>query len=140
MSNQIKTFVTQLVDWYATRRIDGRLSLHQDQIPETDLDNLCALMLSQDDMLSAEAIGPDNPDFYKAIVPAVFKSLMVPKNGFVNEEFRDVMCSSIRSYLFPHIEKLIDDQLEFVNEDTACHTSLIWDRASEKTIEIRSHG
>ena len=82
--------------------------------------------------------GPDNPEFQTAMVPALLRSLMMPKNGFESEYFQDAYNASIRSYLRPRIAAMLEEKLEFLNEDRVCHTSLIWDRASEKVVEIRS--
>ena len=136
-SPQVQSMVSKLIDWYAESRA-GLLALEVNAIPECDLDNVCAMMLSQDDDLAAEATGPDNPEFYTAILPALMQSLKMPKNGFESEHFRDVYNASIRSYLKPMITRMIDEKLEFINEDRVCHMSLIWDRGSEKTLEIAS--
>jgi hypothetical protein len=136
-SPQITALVHQLINWYGSRQY-GMISVDVDKIPEADLNNLCAIMLSQDDDLASEATGPDNPDFYKAMLPAVVRSLMMPKSGFESEDFRDVYNSGIRAYLKPRITAMIEEKLEFMNEDRVCHTSLIWDRVSEKTLEIAS--
>lgn len=138
MSNQINIMVSQIVDWYAKRQRDGMLTLNLNDVPEHDINNLCALMLSQDDDLAAESVGADNPEFFKAIIPAIFKIMVMPRGGFENEEFRDVMCSSIRAYLRPRIEAMIESKLEYVNEDNGCHTSLIWDHVHERAIEVGS--
>jgi hypothetical protein len=134
-NNQIQIMVNQLVDWYAERKA-GLLTLVIDQIPESDLNALVALILSKNDDLAAEASGPDNPEFFTAIMPAMIRALNMPKNGFESEYFRDVQISAIKNYLIPKISVLIADRLEELNEDTECHTSLIWDRAREKTIEM----
>ena len=138
MNNQIKFLVSQLIEWYSESDSDG-IYVDLDIIPESDLDNLCAMILSQDDELAAEATGPDNPEFYTAILPSMIRALKMPKNGFENEEFRDVQIASIRHYLKPRIFKMINERLEEIKGDKECHLSLIWDRKSEKVIEIRSH-
>jgi hypothetical protein len=136
-SPQVTALVQQLINWYGSRQY-GMISVDVDKIPEADLNNLCAIMLSQDDDLAAEASGPDNPEFYKAMLPSVILSLMMPKSGFESEDFRDVYNASIRAYLKPRITAMIEEKLEFINEDKVCHTSLIWDRTREKVVEIAS--
>ena len=136
MSKQVRTMVNQLVDWYA-ERIDGIITLtSMKNIPESDYNNIAAMMLSQNDDLAAEASGPDNDEFYKSILPAMIKALKMPKNGFENEEFRDVYKSAIRSYVMPKIFGMITERLNELNEDNGCHTSLIWNRESEKVVEL----
>lgn len=134
-SPQVKSLITQLIDWYGIRK-SGLLSLDVVAIPEHDINNLCALILSQDDDLATEAAGPDNPEFYTAILPAMLRALQMPKNGFENEEFRNVQTSAIRNYLMTRIGALIEKALEELNEDRVCHVSLIWDRGSEKALEM----
>jgi hypothetical protein len=138
-NKQIKQYVSQIVTWYA-ENIGGLLTLECKNIPESDLNCLAALMLSQDDDLAAEATGPDNPEFYRSLLPSMIRSLQTSKNGFESEEFRDVYNSAIRNYLIPQITQMINERLDDLNEDSGCHVKLVWNRATEKTMEIRSHG
>lgn len=139
-SRQVGDMVHQLVDWYAKTNRAGMYELDSRDIPENDLNNLTALMLSQDDMLASEATGPDNPEWEKSMQPALIRTLKTQKNGYAMEEFHDVWTSGVRAYLMTYIDHLVEERLQELNEDRACHTSLIWDRASEKVVEIRSHG
>lgn len=136
-SPQVKKMVATLVDWYATRDT-GLLVLDPKDIPESDLNNLAGLILSQDDMRASEANGPDNDDWDKSMLPALIRTMQHQKNGYNMEEFHDIWTAGVRNYLMPVIKKMIAERLECLNEDMECHMSLIWDRASEKVIEIES--
>ncbi len=137
MSIHIQTMVNSIVDWYADRE-NGLLTLDVANIPESDLNNLSATMIAADDMLAAEATGPDNQEWYGSMLPALIRTMQSQKTGYSTEEFHDVWTSSVRNYLMPRIEKLIAKRLEELNEDTECHMSLIWDRAKEKVIEMQN--
>ncbi len=67
-------------------------------------------------------------------------SLRFAKSGYTMEEFHDVWTSGVRAYLMPQITRLLDERIETLNEDRECHTSLIWDRAREIAVEVRSAG
>jgi hypothetical protein len=141
-SKQVNLFVNDLIGWFGTSDDQHVVTLDAYKIPETELNELAALIMSQDDMLASEATGPDNPEWEKAMLPALYRSMNIsntnPSPCFA-EEFHDVWTSGVRAYLMPYIEEMINNQLEVLNEDMGCHTSLIWDRASERTVEIRSH-
>lgn len=137
MSNQIKEMVGKIISWYAVRK-RGLIALDPYDIPENDLNNLAALILSQDDNLSSESNGPDNTEWEKSMLPALIRTMKTQKTGYSMEEFHDVWTSGVRSYAMPIISRLIDESLKEINEDRTCHTSLTWDRTSEKVIEIRS--
>jgi len=139
MINQVNQMIAKIIDWYAVD-INGIRTLDPHDIPENDINNLTALILSQDDWLSSEANGPDNPEWERSMLPALLKTMQTQKNGYSMEEFHDVWTSGVRAYVMKTIAEMIDEALEVLNEDKVCHTSLIWDRASEKTVEIRSHG
>ena len=138
-SKQLNNMISQLVDWYAHYE-DGLLQLNIFNIPESDLNNLSALMISQDDDLAAEACGPDNPEWEKSMHPALIRTMQSQKNGYTMEDFHDVWTAGVRNYLMPRITRLIEERLESLNEHSGCHVSLVWDRGSEKVIEIRPHG
>lgn len=137
MNNRIQYMVSQLVDWYATQ-CDGLLVLDYDSIPKSDLDKLCAIMLYRDDDLFSEAAGPDNPEWEKSMKPALIESLQ--DDYFSLMDFPDIWKAGIRFYLKSRICKMIDERLEFINGDSGCHTSLIWDRERERAVEVRSLG
>lgn len=134
-STQVKHMVNDLVDWYAEIK-NGLLTLNVSSIPETDLNNLAGLILSQDDWASSEANGADNPEWEKSMLPALIKTMRTQKTGYSMEEFHDVWTSGVRSYVMPAIERMIEEELEYRNGDSGCHTRLVWDRATERTIEV----
>lgn len=137
-SLQIKKAVQQIITWYADTR-GGLALLDVNNIPENDLNNLCSLILSQNDDLAAEAAGPDNPEWERTMMPALVNTLRSTYG--TPTELNDIWTAGIRAYLMPVIQRLLEDELLIINEDTECHMSLIWDRVSERTVEVRqSHG
>lgn len=140
-SKQIRDLVHDIVNWYATySRADGFYVLNMSDIPETDLNNLAGLIVSQSDDYASEATGFDNDDFERAMRPALVKAMRGKKDGYSMEEFHDAWISGVRNYLMPCMTKLVEEALDDFNGEKGCTTELAWDRRSEKVIEIRSHG
>lgn len=139
-SKQVNLFVNDLIGWFGTSDDRHVITLDAYKIPETELNALAALIMSQDDMLASEATGPDNPEWEKAMLPALHRTMRMSNtnpNPCFAEEFHDVWTSGVRAYLMPYIERIINDQLEILNEDKECHESLIWDWVNERTVEVR---
>lgn len=138
-SRQIRLMVQDIVNWYATYSRDDRcFVLNVSDIPENDLNNLAGLIISQSDDYASEATGFDNADFERSMRPALVVAMRKQKNGYLMEVFHDAWVSGVRSYLIPCMTKLIDSALEDFNGEKGCNMELVYDRATEKVIEIRS--
>ena len=137
-SAQVRSCVSSLVDWYAERASNGLLTLDVPNIPESDINNLAGLILAQDTMLAGESTSADNPDWEKSMLPALIRSMRSQKTGYTTEEFHDIWTAGVRNYLMPYMNRMIEECLQDLNGDRECLMEQVYDRATEKVIEIRS--
>lgn len=137
MDRQITEIADRIVDWYATHdRMTGVWSINIHDIPESDINQLAGIMLSKDDDLAAQATGPDNDEWEKAMLPALTRALLSGRPPAEQEDFNDVWMSGIRAYLKDIMQRVLDQRLKFIKEDEECYTGLVWDRTAEKTLEM----
>ena len=135
---QVTDIADRFVELYSKRdSMTGVWSIDTYDIPENDLNQLAGMMLSKDDDLSAQATGPDNDEWEKAMMPALTRALLSGRPPAEHEDFNDVWMSGVRAYLKDSMQHVLDQRLEFIREDDQCYTTLVWDRASERTMEVR---
>jgi hypothetical protein len=138
MDRQIAEIADRIVDQYATRdRMTGVWWIDTHDIPDSDLNQLAGMMIAKDDDLAAQATGPDNDEWEKAMMPALTRALLSGRPPAEHEDFNDIWMSGVRAYLRGHMADLLTERLEWIKEDDQCHEILVWDRASEKVVELR---
>lgn len=141
MDRQVREIADQLVDWYKHHdSVAGMWVIDTHDIPESDLNQLAGMILSKDDGLSAEATGPDNPEWESAMLPALIRAMRSGQPPASQEHFNDVWMSGIRAYLRPMMQRILDERLETIMEDSQCYSTHVMDRNTGVVTEIRWNG
>jgi hypothetical protein len=117
--------------------VAGCYTFDKEDEPGQSLVELAESMLADDEGFAAEATGPDNPSYYTLMMPALRKYLRKSYDEDRRIEFMSAWKSGVVDYCRRSMMKLLDERLEAYNEEKGCHTSLIWDRVSERTVEVR---
>lgn len=138
---QVKDIADRLVELYSKRdRMTGVIAIDTYDIPESDLNQLAGMMLSKDDDLAAQATGPDNDEWEKAMLPALTRALLSGRPPAEQEDFNDVWMSGVRAYLKDSMQYLLNDRLDFIMEDVQCYSELVFDRNTGRVGEITRIG
>jgi len=117
-SNKLRHFALQCVSQYATfNKLDGFYTLDTTNIPDIVLNEFCSLILSQDNNLSSEATGFDNPLYESKMVPALIRYLKNSSDRDEEIEFKNTWTNGITSYFDPMMQDLINDALAEYNYD-----------------------
>ena len=85
-------------------------SLNIKNIPEFDLHELAALIMSEDADLAASAVGFDNPHYETTMLPALIKHMKFSTDLALRNDFDEAWLEGITLYLERTMQNLIDDQ------------------------------
>ena len=98
-----------------------------------DLGALASLILSLNEDLASEACGPDNPEYDRTMLPALHKCL----RGTIDAiDFQEIWGEGVTDYLRPHIARLLSIELESLNEERKCTTTLKIDPKTNLVTEV----
>ncbi len=123
-SKETIRFVDSLVHSYAKLdSLDKCFSIDIYDIPDFDLHELSALLISQDDSLANESTGADNPFYEKNMLPALIKYMSNTTNKEMESEFNKAWRDGISAYHNLIIVGLLDERLTEYNYDQG-YTSL----------------
>jgi hypothetical protein len=111
-NKNVKNFADYLVFHYAKRDEFGNYYLTQDDIPEFDLDEFCAVISSNNKDYASEACGPDNDNFYTKMLPALNLYMSNSTNKRYENDFSKTWREGIRNYYSNTIDQLLNEALE----------------------------
>jgi len=105
-SRKTHDLAIQIADQYADR--DDHVVYLYD-VPEQELLELASSIMSHDLMFASEAMGADNSQFEKSILPALALYLNKPADRDLEIEYLAKLKSGIISYYGETIEQLLND-------------------------------
>lgn len=110
-NKNVQNFAEYLVFHYSKINSFGERSLSQNDIPDFDLDHLCAIISSNHKNYASEACGPDNEYFYKDMLPALNQFMSNSLNKDYEVDFLNTWKTGIRKYYSNTIDDLLVDAL-----------------------------
>ena len=122
MTNTLRNLVATAVSCYSTEQ-DGFLTLDAFDLPDHELDQLAAAVMSEDLMLLAESTGPDNAG-WDDMQQSMLATMAYPDNREDAQAFRDTWVAAVRNHAMPEIQRLIDERIGFINGDTLCQKGI----------------
>ena len=107
----VSKFVRDLVSHYASYdKMSGGYSVHINDIPEFDLQELAALLISKDDSCASEATSFDNPAYEKTMLPALMRYLKNSTDRDEEIEFNKAWRDGVTSYFYKTIQELLNEE------------------------------
>jgi hypothetical protein len=122
-SKNVKHLVNDIVSHYAKYcSVNKQYYLSIDNVPDFDLQELAALIMSEDESLASEATGLDNPDYIKKMLPALNKFLKKSTDKDEQIEFISAWKEGVISYFkrFNIISDLLEESIYQMNCNL-CH-------------------
>lgn len=111
LNKNVRNFADYLVFHYAKTDSFGRRNLSKDNIPEFDLDHLCAIISSNHKDYASEACGPDNENFFKEMLPSLNQYMSNSFNKDYELDFSKTWKEGIRKYYSNTIDELLNNAL-----------------------------
>lgn len=107
----------KIIHNYATLdKLDGFFDLAIDDIPDFDLYELSALLMS-DDEYASESTGPDNPQFYRSMMPSLISHMKDISNQDKAIEFVNAWRDGIAKYHRECIQDVLVERLDEYNQE-----------------------
>jgi len=117
--------------------VAGCYTFSNEDEPGQSLVELVESMLADDEDFAAQATGPDNPSYYTLMMPAFRKYLRKSYDEDRRIEFMSTWKAEVVNYGRRQAMKLLDERLDEYNEEKGCHSRLVWNHATERTVEVR---
>ena len=116
MNNQLRDFVNECVEHYATyKKLDDFYSLHVSDLPSFVQNEFAAIIMSDDESYASEATGPDNKHWKTKMLPALDRYLRNSTDRDEAIEFNNVWCDCVTSYVTDKMQELINDSVAEYN-------------------------
>lgn len=116
-SNQTIRFSDHLVSYYSQySKLDKQYILPVHEIADFDIDQLCGLIMSDNDELAAEATSVDNANYAHSMLPALKNFLSNTTDREKQINFHIKWKDGIAGYLEPIINELLSDRLSYHND------------------------
>jgi len=117
-SKNVKRLAREITRHYARfNTIDDQYIIDIADIPDFDLHEIAALMMSEDKSLASEATGLDNPAYETKMLPALTKMLGNSTNSDEKIEFVNEWREGVTSYFTNMIDELLQDSVMEMNHD-----------------------
>lgn len=118
-TKKLSQFARQLVKEYCVYdRNEGCYTISLKDIADFDLHHFASLFLL-DRTLANEALGSDNPNFEKMMLPALINLLSNSKCPEERIEFIQEMIDGVMSYFEKDMQQLLDEELQLYNMEYA---------------------
>jgi len=119
-AKDIIKFTNDLVSQYSKFDISiNQYTIDISDIPDFDQQKLSALLMSSDEILSSEATGPDNNDYYRKMLPSLLNFLRNSTDKDKEVEFVKAWRDGVTRYFNSTMQKILDDAV-YDRNDREC--------------------
>ncbi len=117
-SKQTRILASELAHHYAT--FDTTIKqyiINLSDLADFDRHELAASMMSEDDSLSSEATGLDNPAYTEKMLPALLHFMQNSTDKDEEIEFAREWKEGVTSYFTNHMQELLDEYVYNMNDE-----------------------
>lgn len=109
-SKQTLSFAKDLVSYYSKfDKYSQAYTVSLDDIPDFDIHAFSTFIMLEDEMVGAEATGPDNPAYEKTMMPALLRYMKNTTDRDEEIEFTKAWRDGIASYFNKSMQELLDE-------------------------------
>ncbi len=119
-STKTKRFAYSLVATYAKFNTDVKaFDLDYQDVPDFDLHELAAYVMSDSPELAGEATSVDNPNYERTMQPTLYIFMLDSTNRSKEADFAKAWRDGITVYLKDTMQSLLSDALQEYNENNS---------------------